>query len=88
MFCAAVTQFIDKLSLFTEQDISLFSKISGYGIGCIADGILGVYKLEIEFGKKKPVMWQKLRPHDRLKAAAIIDYTLKYYHKERQVVLS
>jgi len=56
MFCAAVTQFIDKLSLFTEQDISLFSKISGYGIGCIADGILGVYKLEIEFGKKKPVM--------------------------------
>ena len=51
MFCAAVSQFIDKL-LFTEQDISQLSKISGYGIGCTADGILGVYKLEIEFGKK------------------------------------
>jgi len=62
--------------LFTERDISLFSKISGYGIGCTADGILGVYKLEIEFGKKNQLCYES-GPRDRLKAAALIDYTLK-----------
>ena len=53
MFCIAVTTFVESLSSFTKQDILQLQQVSGYGVGCSGDGILGVYKMEIKFGKRQ-----------------------------------
>ena len=85
MFCIAVTMFVESLSSFTKQDILQVQQISGYGVGCSGDRIFGVYKMEIKFGKKTNFVTKvDIGPRERLKSAAIIDYTLIKYFQQKE----
>ena len=71
---------IEAISIFTKQNILDVEKLTGYGIACTGSGIIGVYKLEMEFNKSTRFVTKvEIDTRTRIPAAIIIDYGLEYY---------
>lgn len=67
-------------SLFTKHDLFKLNEFTGYGVACSGDGMVGIYKAEIKFGKVTSFVTKlELGCRNRLLAASLIDFTLQYY---------
>lgn len=67
-------------SLFTKHDLFKLNEFTGYGVACSGDGTVGVYKLEMKFGKVTSFVTKlELGCRNRLLAVNLIDFTLQYY---------
>ena len=64
--------------LFTKHDLFKLNELTGYGVACSGDGMVGVYKLEMKFNKTTSFVTKlKLGYRDRSLAASLIDFTLR-----------
>lgn len=80
MVIATVERFMMAISMFTKQNILVVKKLIGYGIACTGSGIVGIYKLEMEFNDCTQFVTKvEIGNRDRLPAAVIIDCGLDYY---------
>ena len=69
-------------SQYEKRDIFELNQLTGYGVVCSSDGMVGAYKLEMEFNKSMSFVTKlKLGFRDRPLAASLIDFTLQYYLK-------
>ena len=85
MVVVAITEFRKSVcnSYTKKLDLLALSQLSVYGIGCSGSGILGVYKLEMDLNKSETRFVTKLEVghRDRAQAAALMDFTLRYYKR-------
>jgi len=65
----------------TKQYLIGLKQLTGYGIACTGDGIFGVFKLEMDLisGSISFITKVKLGSHDKIKAVALMDFTLEYF---------
>ena len=80
MMVASVSNFIDTLKNYTEKDILGVKQLTGYGIPYTGAGIVGFYKLRIEFGQPTQFItkiFMTQRPQGS--AAMLVDYLLENY---------
>ena len=80
MIVIAVKKFKDSLLHFTKEEILGLKQLLGYGMACCGDGNIGVYKLEMRFDQRTMFVTKiELGARERLRAAALMDFTLQYY---------
>lgn len=81
MIVISVAKFKQSLQYFSKEELLELKKIIGYGMACSGEGVVGVFKLEMDLieGKTTTVCKLPLGPRERLTAAALMDYTLDYY---------
>ena len=87
MFLLAVEQFKEHLMMNTKESLIKLEKLVGYGMACSGNGVTGAFKVEIPLieGNTKFITKLKLGARDRMKAASLMDYILKYFdHIERE----
>ena len=81
MYLIVVTQFEESLEKFNRQELLDLRRMTGYWVALSGDGIIGVYKLEMDLCEEKATIVDKF-PIGRREmsfAAALMDYTLEYY---------
>ena len=81
MFVITITKFKESLKFFDKKQLLELKQITGYGMACSGDGIVGVFKLEMDLIETETTIVDKLELGRReiLKAAALMDYALQYY---------
>ena len=81
MIILTVTKFKESLKLFTKQQLLELVQFTGYGMACGGDGIVGVFKLEMNINTGETTFVTKipLGYRDRLQAARLMDFTFQYY---------
>ena len=66
----------DSDNQFTKDDLLEIDELTGYGVACSRDGMIGVYKLEMKFGDVASFVTKlEIGYRDKLLAARLIDYT-------------
>ena len=89
LMLGSVTEFVNRLPQYKEQDIQKVKKIVGYCIAYTGFGDVGFYKLIIEFGKRtafitKVKLTRRLPTH----AARLVDYFIQYYIRKHNQIAS
>ena len=81
MFLLAVEKFKENLEMNTKDSLIKLEKLVGYGMACSGDGVTGTFKVEIPLikGNTEFITKLKLGARDRMKAASLMDYILKYF---------
>ena len=81
MFVITITKFKESLRFFDKKQLLELKQITGYGMACSGDGIVGVFKLEMDLIETETTIVDKLELGCReiLKATALMDYALQYY---------
>ena len=80
MMAAAVSHFTDTLKNYTEKDIIDLKQITGYGIPYTGSGVVGFYKLTIEFGKNTTFSYKvPMEMRSREISAALVDHFYDIY---------
>ena len=80
-----VISLAESLRHFNRQELLDLRRITGYGLACSGDGIVGVFKLEMDLIEGKTTIVDKLPIGCRdILFAAALDYTLEYY---KQIIL-
>ena len=85
MINLAVNNFVKSLenSSMTKKYLVDLKILTGYGIACTGDGIFGAFKVEMDLSSAtsstKFITKIPLGNRDRLKAAALMDFTLEYF---------
>ena len=83
MIVISVANFMKSLKFFSKNDPLELKKIIAYGMACGGEGVVGVYKSEMDVIGGKTTFFCKLKlgSRERLTAAALMDYTLDFYQK-------
>ena len=69
-FMVAVDPYADICNRSTKQDLLQIDELTGYGVACAGDGLIGVYKLEMKFGNVTSLITKlEIGHRDRLLAA-------------------
>ena len=79
MMAAAVSRFTDTLKNYTEKDIIDLKQITGYGIPYTGSGVVGFYKLTIEFGTNTTFSSKVMEMRSREISAALVDHFYDIY---------
>lgn len=81
-FMAAIKPQSQSEKQFIKDDLLKLKQLTGYGVACSGDGMVGAYKLEMEFQKITSIVTKiELGYRERLNASGLIDFTLNYYQK-------
>ena len=86
MVVLAIANFMEAIKpsakSFTKADLLKLEQLTGYGMACSGDGMVGAYKLEMKFGEYTAFVTKiQLGYRDRIQAAGLMDFILRY-HKE------
>jgi len=83
MILLAVEKFKKSISFNTKENLLQIKRLIGYGMAYSGDGVIGAFKLEIDLigNYTRFVTKVKLGPRDRIQAASLMDYILKYFDK-------
>ena len=83
MILLAVEKFKESVSFNTKENLLQLDRLIGYGMACSGDGVVGAFKLEIDLigNYTRFVTKVKLGARERIQAASLMDYILKYFDK-------
>ena len=86
MVILTVTNFMNAIcpdqssTKMSKTDLLRIKQVTGYGMACSGDGMVGAYKVEMKFDEITSFITKlELGSRERLKAAELMDFILTYY---------